>query len=105
MEATIRVKDNNYIAADILDDLASRFIINVPDDERSNFVRICFQIELAHWFYLDFYCTGEDNKSLTPCGIKQFANHIFNVRFEVFSHSVCFPLFSIILYKNEIFSF
>lgn len=75
----MRTKENHTITADILDDLASRFIINVPDDERSDFVRICFQIELAHWFYLDFYCTGEDGKTLATCGIKQFANHIFMV--------------------------
>lgn len=78
MESVTR-KENHIITADILDDLASRFIINVPDDERSNFIRICFQIELAHWFYLDFYCTGEESKSLPPCGIKQFACHIFKV--------------------------
>ncbi|XP_055314962.1 m7GpppN-mRNA hydrolase [Sitodiplosis mosellana] len=73
-----RVKENHTISADTLDDLASRFIINIPDNDRSNFVRICFQIELAHWFYLDFYCTGEENHALVPCGIKQFASHIFN---------------------------
>lgn len=78
MENSTR-KESHGISADILDDLASRFIINVPDEERSNFIRICFQIELAHWFYLDFYCNGDDSDALTPCGIKQFANHIFNV--------------------------
>ncbi len=35
---------------------SSRFIINVPDEERSDMIRLFFQIELAHWFYLDFYC-------------------------------------------------
>lgn len=66
------------IPGDILDDLASRFIINVPVEERTDFIRICFQIELAHWFYLDFYCSAEDEK-LVPCGIKQFAMHMFQV--------------------------
>lgn len=32
-------------------------------------------MELAHWFYLDFFCASEDD--LVPCGIKQFAMHIF----------------------------
>ncbi|XP_041980665.1 m7GpppN-mRNA hydrolase isoform X2 [Aricia agestis] len=53
-----------------------RFIINLPQEDRSNLVRICFQIELAHWFYLDYYCTDESNK-LNPCGIREFAAHIF----------------------------
>lgn len=39
--------------------------------------RICFQIELAHWFYLDFHCAHKEQK-LTSCGIKQFALHMFN---------------------------
>lgn len=36
---------------------------------------MCFQVELAHWFYIDFFCATEDQ--LVPCGIKQFAGHIF----------------------------
>lgn len=71
-------KENHKIRSDILDDLSSRFIINVPVAERSDFIRISFQIELAHWFYLDFYCSAEDTR-LVPCGIKQFAFHIFHV--------------------------
>uniref|UniRef100_A0A1Q3FFG8 m7GpppN-mRNA hydrolase n=1 Tax=Culex tarsalis TaxID=7177 RepID=A0A1Q3FFG8_CULTA len=61
------------ISADILDDLGSRFIINVPVEERNNLIRICFQIELAHWFYLDFYCSLQKERF----GIKQFAFQLF----------------------------
>lgn len=61
------------ISPDILDDLGSRFIINVPENERHNLIRVCFQIELAHWFYLDFYCVAQKQK----CGIKQFAFQLF----------------------------
>uniref|UniRef100_A0AAG5DNB7 m7GpppN-mRNA hydrolase n=1 Tax=Anopheles atroparvus TaxID=41427 RepID=A0AAG5DNB7_ANOAO len=70
-----KVKQNASftISSDILDDLASRFIINVPFEERKNLIRICFQVELAHWFYLDFYCSEHKQK----CGIKQFAQQIF----------------------------
>jgi mRNA-decapping enzyme subunit 2 len=35
-----------------------------------------FQIELAHWFFLDFFCTQDEN-SVYSCGIKQFALNIF----------------------------
>ncbi|XP_017793788.1 PREDICTED: m7GpppN-mRNA hydrolase [Habropoda laboriosa] len=67
---------DHSLPSDILDDLSSRFIINVPEEERKDLVRICFQIELAHWFYLDFYCTDE-NPKLRRCGMKEFATHIF----------------------------
>ncbi|KAF4529312.1 hypothetical protein B566_EDAN011406 [Ephemera danica] len=59
---------------DVLDDLCSRFIINVPTEEQTDLVRVCFQIELAHWFYIDFYCTEERKK----CGMKEFTWNIFN---------------------------
>ncbi|XP_076231037.1 decapping mRNA 2 [Calliopsis andreniformis] len=67
---------DHSLPSDILDDLSSRFIINVPEEERKDLVRICFQIELAHWFYLDFYCTDE-NPKLKPCSMREFATHIF----------------------------
>nr|CAG4651895.1 EOG090X07NG [Triops cancriformis] len=64
------------IPSDILDDLGSRFIINVPEEERKDLVRVCFQIELAHWFYLDYYCS-EERSTLKSCGFKEFAFNIF----------------------------
>lgn len=33
----------------------SRFLINLPAEERSSFERLGFQIEQAFWFYDDFY--------------------------------------------------
>ncbi|KAI3484027.1 hypothetical protein L1887_53042 [Cichorium endivia] len=40
--------------AETLEDLSSRFIVNLPSDELSSIERICFQVEQAHWFYEDF---------------------------------------------------
>lgn len=54
-----------------------RFIINVPESAKQNLIRICFQIELAHWFYLDFYVNNETK--LRSCTIKEFAAHVFQV--------------------------
>jgi len=48
----------------------SRFLINIPHEERRDVVRLCFQIELAHWFYIDFYRQG--NPELPGIGIKEF---------------------------------
>lgn len=75
------------ISKDILDDLGSRFIINVPENERQNLIRVCFQIELAHWFYLDFYCVAQKQK----CGIKQFAFQLFQVRHICIGRNQDFP--------------
>lgn len=86
-----KLPEKSKIPSDILDDLASRFIINVPDMELNNLIRMCFQIELAHWFYLDFFCapeSGEDGETpkcvqrkLPSVGIKQFAMQLFQVSF------------------------
>nr|CAG4650221.1 EOG090X07NG [Sida crystallina] len=64
------------IPPDILDDLCSRFIVNVPVEERKDVVRLCFQIELAHWFYIDFYCM-EEGSTRKHCNFKEFAANIF----------------------------
>ncbi|GJQ74389.1 putative manganese ion binding protein [Trypoxylus dichotomus] len=63
------------IPLDVLTDLISRFIINVPESAKQNLIRICFQIELAYWYYLDFYVSNESR--LRGCTFKEFAAHVF----------------------------
>lgn len=53
----------------------SRFIINLPEDERSDIVRVMFQIELAHWFYIDFHCV--EKLDLPKLHLKTFAKVMF----------------------------
>ncbi|MEE6508653.1 hypothetical protein FKM82_022171 [Ascaphus truei] len=63
------------IPVGVLDDLCSRFILHIPSEERDNAIRVCFQIELAHWFYLDFWM--ENISGLPQCGIRDFAKAVF----------------------------
>ncbi|XP_074851320.1 m7GpppN-mRNA hydrolase isoform X3 [Carettochelys insculpta] len=63
------------IPSSVLDDLCSRFILHIPSEERDNAIRVCFQIELAHWFYLDFYM--QNTPGLPQCGIRDFAKAVF----------------------------
>jgi len=53
---------NNEEFLEALDDVHSRFILNLPMAELSSSDRIFFQLEQAFWFYEDFYCntTGVD---------------------------------------------
>ncbi|XP_078221162.1 m7GpppN-mRNA hydrolase isoform X3 [Callithrix jacchus] len=64
------------IPGSVLDDLCSRFILHIPSEERDNAIRVCFQIELAHWFYLDFYM--QNTSGLPQCGIRDFAKAVFS---------------------------
>ena len=68
---------NHSIPHDILDELAARFIIPMREEERRDLVRVCFMIEQAHWFFIDFYVNNPDYK-LAQGTIKEFAQHIFN---------------------------
>ncbi|NWW79317.1 DCP2 hydrolase, partial [Climacteris rufus] len=62
----------------------SRFILHIPSEERDNAIRVCFQIELAHWFYLDFYM--QNAPGLPQCGIRDFAKaDILFITVTVFS--------------------
>lgn len=63
------------IPTELLDDLCSRFILHIPSEERDNAIRVCFQIELAHWFYLDF-CM-QNTPGAPHCGIRDFAKAVF----------------------------
>lgn len=76
---------HHSIPLEILDDLASRFIINLPDCMRNDLIRVCFQMETAHWFYSDEYVAADESGSgnklssvkLRNCSMTEFAKHMF----------------------------
>ncbi|XP_057521496.1 mRNA-decapping enzyme subunit 2-like [Amaranthus tricolor] len=61
---------------ELLDDLCSRFVLNVPKEDRQTFERILFLVEYAHWFYEDN--TVEKNPSLKSLTLKEFTTLMFN---------------------------
>ncbi|RWS22036.1 m7GpppN-mRNA hydrolase-like protein [Leptotrombidium deliense] len=67
---------NSTIPIDILDDISSRFIINIPADERDDVIRLMFQIELGHWFYIDFHCALRND--LPKLNLRAFCVTLFN---------------------------
>ncbi|KAK8638826.1 hypothetical protein V6N13_137235 [Hibiscus sabdariffa] len=44
---------NGHPPQELLDDLCSRFVLNVPKEDQQSFERILFLVEYAHWFYED----------------------------------------------------
>ncbi|XP_042514492.1 mRNA-decapping enzyme subunit 2-like isoform X2 [Macadamia integrifolia] len=63
---------NGLPSQELLDDLSSRFILNVPKEDLESFERILFLVEHAHWFYEDN--SVEQNPSLKSLTLKEFAS-------------------------------
>ncbi|CAA0814118.1 mRNA-decapping enzyme subunit 2 [Striga hermonthica] len=61
---------------ELLDDLCSRFVLNVPKEDQQSFERILFLVEYAHWFYEDN--SVEKNPSLKSLTLKEFTSLLFN---------------------------
>ncbi|CAI0442758.1 unnamed protein product [Linum tenue] len=61
---------------ELLDDLCSRFVLNVPQEDQQSFERILFLVEYAHWFYEDN--SVEKNPSLKSFSLKEFTTLLFN---------------------------
>lgn len=60
---------------ELLDDLCSRFVLNVPEEELRAFERILFSVEQAHWFYEDN--AMEQNMSLKSLTLREFTSLMF----------------------------
>ncbi|KZT30591.1 DCP2-domain-containing protein [Neolentinus lepideus HHB14362 ss-1] len=60
---------------EVLEDLSSRFILNLPDEELASLERVCFQVEQAHWFYEDF--VREENPKFPSLPLKKFSALLF----------------------------
>ncbi|TFK57069.1 DCP2-domain-containing protein [Heliocybe sulcata] len=60
---------------EVLEDLSSRFILNLPDEELTSLERVCFQVEQAHWFYEDFI--REENPKFPSLALKKFSALLF----------------------------
>ncbi|KAI0756963.1 Dcp2, box A domain-containing protein [Daedaleopsis nitida] len=62
---------------EVLEDLSSRFILNLPEEELASVERVCFQVEQAHWYYEDFI--REQNPSKFPTyTLKTFSEALFH---------------------------
>lgn len=63
---------------DALEDVHTRFILNLPPSELETADRIFFQVEQAWWFYEDFICDTNPDKDLPRFNnLKPFALKLF----------------------------
>eukprot|EP00897_Mesotaenium_endlicherianum_P009959 jgi/Mesen1/8992/ME000056S08401 len=69
------VHKSNLPSQELLDDLCSRFVLNVPVEELQSFERILFLIEQAHWFYEDN--SREQFSGLKSLNLRDFTSLMF----------------------------
>ncbi|KAF8402749.1 hypothetical protein HHK36_010839 [Tetracentron sinense] len=67
---------NGLPPQELLDDLCSRFVLNVPKEDLESFERILFLVEQAHWFYEDN--SVEQNPSLKSLSLREFTSLMFS---------------------------
>ncbi|CAH0546871.1 unnamed protein product [Brassicogethes aeneus] len=65
-----------FIPCAVMDYLTEQFIFTLPENNRKNINKVCDQVELAHWHYLD-ECVAK-NSRLKTCRFFDFALQIFN---------------------------
>ncbi|KAG7602129.1 mRNA decapping protein 2 Box A domain [Arabidopsis thaliana x Arabidopsis arenosa] len=61
---------------ELLDDLCSRFVLNVPEEDQQSFERILFLVEYAYWYYEDN--AVENDPKLKSLSLKEFTSLLFN---------------------------
>ncbi|KAL6309949.1 Dcp2, box A domain-containing protein [Sparassis latifolia] len=61
---------------EVLEDLSSRFILNLPEEELASLERVCFQVEQAHWYYEDFI-REQDPSRFPSYTLKTFSEALF----------------------------
>ncbi|OAX42954.1 DCP2-domain-containing protein [Rhizopogon vinicolor AM-OR11-026] len=75
VDTTERFSYKHATHEEVLEDLSSRFLLNLPEEELSSLERICFQVEQAHWFYEDFI--REQNPKFPSLPLKKFSAMLF----------------------------
>jgi len=64
--------DEEYM--NILDELHTRFILNLPSNELNTSERIFFQLEQAWWYYEDMICDKLEELQPGSCTLPRYAN-------------------------------
>ena len=63
----------------LMEELATRFVLNCPEEELNSFERILFLVEQAHWYYEDFVREEVGNASvMRTMKLREFAELMFH---------------------------
>ncbi|KAI0825108.1 DCP2-domain-containing protein [Trametes gibbosa] len=68
---------SNFTEEEVFEDLSSRFILNLPQEELASVERVCFQVEQAHWYYEDFI-REQNSSKFRSYTLKTFSETLFH---------------------------
>ncbi|GMI45452.1 hypothetical protein TrCOL_g1805 [Triparma columacea] len=71
--------DAEEALTDALEDIQTRFLLNLPENELSSADRIFFQLEQAHWYYEDFLADDPNSNLPHFTNLRSFCLKLFNV--------------------------
>lgn len=75
MAAKSKAKKGSPSMAEVMDELQTRFLVNLPESELASSERLFFQIEQCYWFYEDFY--ADQFAHLAHVKLNDFARQMF----------------------------
>ncbi len=80
-----------YIHSFIINGYYSRFIINLPEEEKIDIMKVCDHLETAYWFYLDFL--RPDDHTLPACNFEEFltTSYYIDTTIYMFIIIILFP--------------
>lgn len=70
-----KAKKGSPSMAEVMDELQTRFLVNLPASELASSERLFFQIEQCYWFYEDFY--ADQFAHLAHVKLNDFARQMF----------------------------
>ncbi|KAH9849735.1 Dcp2, box A domain-containing protein [Lenzites betulinus] len=77
LQETAPANYSNFTEEEVFEDLSSRFILNLPQEELASVERVCFQVEQAHWYYEDFI-REQNSSKFHSYTLKTFSEALFH---------------------------
>jgi len=81
-------RSGNVLPDDISEELAARFLINLPKEEYESFDRLMWAVQEAHWHYEDFLREPHHLPSLNFRTFSEQSQHTIHFFPELFLCSV-----------------
>ncbi|KAE9556780.1 hypothetical protein FO519_000186 [Halicephalobus sp. NKZ332] len=70
-------KKMSDLSNNIILSICFKFLEHIPEEYRNDEMRVFFEIEMAHWFYVDHFAGNPEFPQCKPIGFRDFARLMF----------------------------